>query len=85
MLQLLRLLVNSSLGKPSFVALLLVSHIADKLELSISLRAVAAIARNIQSFGSGIMGAGYSPNMLEVGGTDTSMLNAVANTLSHFW
>lgn len=31
------------------------------------------------------MGAGFSPNMIEVGGAQTATLNGVGNTLANVW
>ena len=32
-----------------------------------------------------LMGAGFAPNMIEVGGASTATLNAVGNTLANLW
>lgn len=42
---------------------------------------VAAICINLENVSSCLMGAGFSPNMIEVGGRQTATMNAVGNTV----
>ena len=41
----------------------------------------AAIYINLENVSSCLVGAGFSPNMIEVGGRQTATMNAVGNTV----
>ena len=46
---------------------------------------LAAVFINLQNLCSCLMGAGFSPNMIEVGGKATATMNAVGNTMANCW
>ena len=45
----------------------------------------AAVFINLENVCSCLMGAGFSPNMIEVGGEQTATMNAVGNTMANFF